>query len=226
MTILPKKKQNKNTNDDDRDKDHSNERYNYGQINSANQNGQISPNNRVWTSRNEDKRSAPDSDCSTDHSLAASSHLKRRHRNRERDVNSDHQRSIISSVRNKSINSSSNSSSLDLSLNLNNTDNDLAIPGCSGIIERKENEINHSSIRGPVLSEDEDEKKDISGYNSGDEYQKTNEHRSNIDWEEKERIFDRKIRKKGFIIKKMCEDGACLFRAVGKHHYYYFRRIK
>ena len=75
-----------------------------------------------------------------------------------------------------------------------------------------------SEIRVPVelsLSDDDEDKKDISGYNSGDEYHKPNEHWTNIDWEEKERIFDRKIRKKGFIIKKMCEDGACLFRAVG-----------
>lgn len=28
-------------------------------------------------------------------------------------------------------------------------------------------------------------------------------------------MFEKKLRKKGFVIKKMGEDGACLFRAVG-----------
>jgi len=217
MTILPKKKQNKN-NDEDRDKDHSNERYNYGQISTSNQNGQISPSNRSWSTRSDDKRPAPDSDCSSDHqhSTIGNAHLKRRHRNnRERDVNSELQRSLISSVRNinkSTINSPSNSPR-----DLSNTESDLAIPGCSGILNREEDDISHSNILLPVgvaLRED-DEKKDISGYNSGDEYHKPSEHWNNIDWEEKERNFERKIRKIGFIIKKMCEDGACLFRAVG-----------
>lgn len=213
MTILPKKKQNKNTSEDDRDKDHPNERYNYGQ--NSSQNGQISPNNRVWSSRNDDKRSAPDSDCSNDHATIGNSHLKRRHRNnRDRDANCDLQRSLISSVR--TLNKSSINSPSSSPRDINKTDNDLAIPGCSRMIEREESEINDSNIRDDLnLSEDED-KKDISGYNSGDEYHKPKEHWTSTDWEEKERIFDRKLRKKGFIIKQMCEDGACLFRAVGK----------
>lgn len=218
MTILPKKKQSKNTNEDDRDKEHSNERYNYGQINNTNQNGQISPNNRAWASRSEDKRSAPDSDCSSDHSTIGNSHLKRRHRTaRERDSNSNLQRTLKGSVRSlsKSALNSPSSSPRDIS----NSEVELTgIPGCSSLINRDEGDISHSNMLVPVniaLREDEEGKKDASGYNSGDEYQRPSENLSNVDWEEKERIFERKLRKKGLNIKKMDEDGACLFRAVG-----------
>lgn len=55
------------------------------------------------------------------------------------------------------------------------------------------------------------------GYNSGDEYDRA----ASCNWsakeiEEIEKRFEKKMRKKGFIIKKMAEDGACLFRAVGQ----------
>ncbi|XP_015784583.1 OTU domain-containing protein 5-B [Tetranychus urticae] len=58
----------------------------------------------------------------------------------------------------------------------------------------------------------------VQGYNSGDEYDKA------ANWtaeqlEEMERRFEKKMRKKGFIIKKMGEDGACLFRAVADQVY-------
>ena len=33
---------------------------------------------------------------------------------------------------------------------------------------------------------------------------------------QRERRFEKQLQKKGFIIKQMCPDGACLFRAVGK----------
>lgn len=55
------------------------------------------------------------------------------------------------------------------------------------------------------------------GYNSGDEYDRANAF--NISAKEIDEIeirFEKKMRKKGFIIKKMAEDGACLFRAVGR----------
>lgn len=56
-----------------------------------------------------------------------------------------------------------------------------------------------------------------SGYNSGDEYDnKPMETYTPDQIEEMERRFEKKISKKGFIIKKMGEDGACLFRAVGE----------
>lgn len=80
------------------------------------------------------------------------------------------------------------------------------------------------SVNGPVqqssLSEPIDVESDpsVQGYNSGDEYDKA------ANWtaeqlEEMERRFEKKMRKKGFIIKKMGEDGACLFRAVADQVY-------
>lgn len=65
---------------------------------------------------------------------------------------------------------------------------------------------------------------DYSGYNSGDEH--THERRSGgymqwteQDFQERELEFESTINKKGWFIKKMAEDGACLFRAVADQIY-------
>ncbi|KAF2358856.1 OTU domain [Trinorchestia longiramus] len=58
-----------------------------------------------------------------------------------------------------------------------------------------------------------------SGYNSGDEYQPMNWNLSSQEWIEKERWFEKKMKKKGLMIKKMQEDGACLFRAIADQVY-------
>lgn len=64
---------------------------------------------------------------------------------------------------------------------------------------------------------------DYSGYNSGDEH--THDRRpSYMQWteqeyQEKEIQFEKKINKKGWVIRKMAEDGACLFRAVADQIY-------
>lgn len=61
-----------------------------------------------------------------------------------------------------------------------------------------------------------------SGYNSGDEYgpgRSSNIPITEEEWEQKERWFEKKMRKRGFIIKRMGEDGACLFRAVSDQVY-------
>lgn len=64
---------------------------------------------------------------------------------------------------------------------------------------------------------------DYSGYNSGDEHTHDRQP-SYMQWteqefQEKELQFEKKIHKKGWIIKKMAEDGACLFRAVADQIY-------
>lgn len=65
---------------------------------------------------------------------------------------------------------------------------------------------------------------DNSGYNSGDEY--THDRRktpylqcTEQEFLEKEIQFEKKINKKGWVIRKMAEDGACLFRAVADQIY-------
>lgn len=68
-----------------------------------------------------------------------------------------------------------------------------------------------------------DEDVDYSGYNSGDEYshdrRKTYMQCSEQEFQEREMQFEKKINKKGWVIKKMAEDGACLFRAVADQIY-------
>lgn len=64
---------------------------------------------------------------------------------------------------------------------------------------------------------------DYSGYNSGDEYSKSMR-RTYLQWtdeefEQKEIQFENNINQKGWIIRKMAEDGACLFRAVADQIY-------
>ncbi|KAL7645535.1 UNVERIFIED_CONTAM: hypothetical protein RMT77_003921 [Armadillidium vulgare] len=70
---------------------------------------------------------------------------------------------------------------------------------------------------GPSCSRagDDDSDEDPTAYNSGDEYETFGEwNLTKEQWEEKERWFEKKMKKKSRIIKKMREDGACLFRAI------------
>jgi len=65
-----------------------------------------------------------------------------------------------------------------------------------------------------------DELVNASGYNSGDEYGACElGHLSEAEWLERDRWFKKSIRRKGFTIKKMERDGACLFRAVADQVY-------
>lgn len=100
--------------------------------------------------------------------------------------------------------------------------------------ERQEHHDQHSNSRSQVdhhrghsplqcTSTGENVNVDYSGYNSGDEH--THDRRpSYMQWteqeyQEKEIQFEKKINKKGWVIKKMAEDGACLFRAVADQIY-------
>eukprot|EP00088_Acartia_fossae_P053899 TRINITY_DN6157_c0_g1_i6.p1 TRINITY_DN6157_c0_g1~~TRINITY_DN6157_c0_g1_i6.p1 ORF type:complete len:682 (+),score=179.93 TRINITY_DN6157_c0_g1_i6:92-2137(+) len=55
---------------------------------------------------------------------------------------------------------------------------------------------------------------DEAGYNSEDEYSHIGVNLTEDEWNEKDRRFERMMRRQGYLIKKMGEDGACLFRAV------------
>lgn len=70
-----------------------------------------------------------------------------------------------------------------------------------------------------VQTTEEDGGSGPSGYNSGDEYDRPVEMWTEEELEEKERLFEKRLRKKGLSIKKMGEDGACLFRAVADQVY-------
>ncbi|XP_043195843.1 OTU domain-containing protein 5-B-like [Amphibalanus amphitrite] len=67
-------------------------------------------------------------------------------------------------------------------------------------------------VAGPSGSRIETEA--ASGYNSGDEYGADCWDLTDDQWQEKERQFEKKLKKKGLMIKRTVEDGACLFRAV------------
>lgn len=75
----------------------------------------------------------------------------------------------------------------------------------------------NSSTAEDAVSAQEDS--DPSGYNSGDEYDKPPELWTAEEFKEREYHFEKKLRKKGLMIKSMGEDGACLFRAVADQVY-------
>lgn len=200
MTILPKKKQNKqsssNDRDDDRDNDHTGERYAYGHLGSGNSppSGQLSPSHRTWSSRSEDKRTLPDSDL-PEHPTIAAPHSKRRNRTiRDREMKMQRNMSKASLI--------SASGSHDRKISENEMNNASSSKALDRVAKEEQHCVN------------EQENQDASGYNSGDEYQ-PNHVESEIDWDEKEKLFAWMMQKKGFEIKQMGEDGACLFRAVG-----------
>ena len=57
------------------------------------------------------------------------------------------------------------------------------------------------------------------GCNSEDEYSHVGQNLTEEEWREKDVRFERLMRRKGYSIKKMGEDGACLFRAVADQLY-------
>jgi len=57
------------------------------------------------------------------------------------------------------------------------------------------------------------------GYNSEDEYSHYGVKLTEEEWLEKDRRFERLMKRKGYVIKKMKEDGSCLFRAVADQIY-------
>ncbi|CAG0893177.1 unnamed protein product [Darwinula stevensoni] len=77
-----------------------------------------------------------------------------------------------------------------------------------------------SPIAGPSGASGSQDVASGSGYNSGDEHnERSDVQLTEEEWAEKERRFEKRLRKKGFVIKSMREDGACLFRAVADQVY-------
>ncbi|XP_023336969.1 OTU domain-containing protein 5 [Eurytemora carolleeae] len=63
------------------------------------------------------------------------------------------------------------------------------------------------------------EEEELAGYNSEDEYSHVGVTLTEAEWVEKDLRFERVMRRKGYTIKLMGEDGACLFRAVADQLY-------
>jgi hypothetical protein len=82
----------------------------------------------------------------------------------------------------------------------------------------------HAQCPNPGDNVGVEEDVDYSGYNSGDEHTHDRRPASYTQWteqdfQERENQFEKKINKKGWVIRKMAEDGACLFRAVADQIY-------
>eukprot|EP00092_Neocalanus_flemingeri_P022135 GFUD01024011.1.p1 GENE.GFUD01024011.1~~GFUD01024011.1.p1 ORF type:complete len:552 (-),score=140.82 GFUD01024011.1:329-1984(-) len=76
-----------------------------------------------------------------------------------------------------------------------------------------------SRVPSPVPDEREGEDLVEEGYNSEDEYSHVGQTLSEEEWVEKDLRFERIMGRKGYNIKRMGEDGACLFRAVADQLY-------
>jgi len=81
-----------------------------------------------------------------------------------------------------------------------------------------------SRVASPARGEEEEEEEEAlhegeEGYNSEDEYSHVGQTLTEAEWREKDLRFERVMRRKGYIIKPMGEDGACLFRAVADQLY-------
>lgn len=88
------------------------------------------------------------------------------------------------------------------------------IPGPSQVQVNQERQITNAQGKAPDGQEE-----DPSGYNSGDEYDRSLDTLTDEELSEKEKLFEQQLRKKGYSIKKMGEDGACMFRAVADQIY-------
>lgn len=53
-----------------------------------------------------------------------------------------------------------------------------------------------------------------SGYNSGDEHIGQKEDLTPEEWEERDKLFEKQMSDRGFILEEIAEDGACLFRSI------------
>lgn len=90
------------------------------------------------------------------------------------------------------------------------------IPGPSQVSLNPVQERQNNNSQGKPTERQEE---DPSGYNSGDEYDRSFDSMTEEELTEKEKMFEEKLGKKGYSIKKMGEDGACMFRAVADQIY-------
>lgn len=66
---------------------------------------------------------------------------------------------------------------------------------------------------------DIDEDQNYSGYNSGDEHHGQKYDLTPEQWEERDKLFIKTMKDRGFVIEEIVEDGACLFRSISLQIY-------
>ncbi|XP_065314191.1 uncharacterized protein LOC135923397 isoform X2 [Gordionus sp. m RMFG-2023] len=87
-------------------------------------------------------------------------------------------------------------------------------------VKKSPNRINRKHKNNKINKNSNQNLEDISEYNSGDEYDHPNVIIDPEKLKEMERLFEKSLEEeKGYKIKKMSEDGACLFRAVADQVY-------
>lgn len=211
MTILPKKKTAQQKPESEKPADSANHTYT-GENHSLQQHTQENRERFNFTSRTspptwpihssrEEKRPAHSSSSGFDEYVSGDcgpSHSKRRH-----------QTSPHRSARKARTHSNHSHRSASSSIT-------YPIPGPSQVTLSavQERQSNSNQGKTPELEEE-----DPSGYNSGDEYDRSFDNMTEEELNEKEKLFEDKLHKKGYSIKKMGEDGACMFRAVADQIY-------
>lgn len=65
----------------------------------------------------------------------------------------------------------------------------------------------------------DDDQNSFSGYNSGDEHNGQKYDLTPEEWEERDKLFIKKMSDRGFVIEHIVEDGACLFRSISLQIY-------
>ncbi|CAG0920686.1 unnamed protein product [Notodromas monacha] len=91
---------------------------------------------------------------------------------------------------------------------------DVAIAGPSGFNPKPK----QKSLTGKPVCDDSDG--DGEAFNSDDEYERIQGEELTEDaWQEREKLFEKLLKKKKLVIKQTEQDGACLFRAVAVHIY-------
>ncbi|XP_076369809.1 OTU domain-containing protein 5-A-like [Tachypleus tridentatus] len=218
MTILPKKKsgQSKNEGEVSDPATHSYHGERHGHQSHSQENrerfafsGRNSPPRWPPPPSRDDKRPAHPSSSSFDeydNVDGGPSHSKRRHRaSPHRTTRKSHSH----------VHGHSHTGHSGHNLHRTNVSQAFSNPGTSQTGHNTSQERQNNQV--PLLEVSEEN--DHSGYNSGDEYDRPVEMWTEEELEEREKIFEKKMRKKGYIIKKMGEDGACMFRAVADQVY-------
>lgn len=229
MTILPSKKDRNSSKNgvNGNEKDyhgHSNHgHHNYHHSSpprwSRTERGTSNVVNNVLNESNSDssKRSSSDNDETSVHSIdSGPSHGSKRRQRENRYNNLGYSSTRSKASPNSGSNSLSSGSAAEINLEMTPTTSSVELNGSSRVSSDSDNQESENEV--PLLVSVSDDMVSVQGYNSGDEYDKS------LKWsaeelEKMESRFEKKMRKKGFIIKKMGEDGACLFRAVADQVY-------
>ena len=134
-------------------------------------------------------------------------HLKRETRERDKNPTSNYPIPILGTAKKQTTCSSPAAGSRSPKSNL---------ATCSSILPKhSQSTVNQGELNSNPITLEQKIEEALSGYNSGDEHvgQKDAQF-SPEEWAERDETFIKVMKERGFIVKDMVEDGACLFRAI------------